>query len=183
MTKKTEKNPLGAGRPAIYPLGAKLTARSLYLQGEPYAAIEAATAIPRAYLRRLAYDERWRMMKGNTEEREQAKAATAAALVEWNDQISRDAQSLSIDAVPVIRAAIDKGSARDLKDGAQGLKTLVEVARLTAGMDDKEKPSASAASGVAMFFFAGPVKRAGSVERNVTPSVELAAVGTADPEF
>lgn len=165
------------------PLGARLKARSLYLDGLGYTEISEKTLIPRDELRHIAFNEKWRLLRESPEARAEAQRATQAALAEWNDRLSLEAQSLSIDAVPVVRDAIDRGSARDLKDSAQGLKTLVEIARITSGIGDKDTQAPCLGAGVNLFFFSGKAER---IERDVTPvAVENAIAQRVvdDPEF
>lgn len=175
------------GRPLKYPLGARLQAKALFIACKSYAEIEVATGIPRNYLRLHASHQGWCELRKSPEQRTQALVSVQSALAEWEAGIAAETQSLSLDAMPLVRAAIDKGSARDLKDSAAGVKTLVEIARLSSGMDEKQDRSAGVNTpSIAMFCFMGPARKVGE-PKLVTPIVEQIAapahVGEAEPEF
>lgn len=171
------------GRPTLYPLAARLQAKALYLGCKSYQEIETATGIPRDFLRKHQNREGWAKLRQSPEARAEALQATERALREFTETIAVETQSLSLDAVPVVRDAIDRGSARDLKDSAQGLKTLVEIARMTSGIDSKDTKQASALGGVNMFFFAGKAERVVRDVMPVVPVVIQRADVIEEPEF
>lgn len=157
----------------------------MFLQFCPYEEIESATQIPKKYLRKEANRAGWTKLRLGPEQRAIAIQQAENALVQWTDTMAAETQSLSLDAMPLVRAAIDKGSARDLKDSAAGVKTLVEIARLSSGMDEKQDRSAGVNTpSIAMFCFMGPARKVGE-PKLVSPIVEqiAAPVGEAEPEF
>lgn len=153
----------------------------MFLDGSSYAEIAASVAVPKEWLKRHAHYKQWYALRQSPEHRQQALAALDGELKQWTEQLAVETQSLSLDAVPVVRDAIERGSARDLKDSAQGLKTLVELGRLTSGLD-AEKPSEGPRT---IAFF---VARIGdSIREVVRPEVNITPVAIArvidDPEF
>lgn len=166
------------GRSASYPLAARLQAKALYLACKSYEEIFSATGIPRDYLRKYQNREGWHKLRQSPEQRSAALDTVNKALEEFQQQVATESQSLTLDSLPVVRDAISRGSARDLKDSAQGLKTLYEIARLSSGMDSKQDAKGGATAGVNMFFFSGVAARA---ELPVTPP--QLAIDIAEPIF
>lgn len=143
-----------------FSLQLRLRAKVLYVAGKTYAEIARETGIPREYIRGHACHNGWSLLRQTPEARQKALEAVTAELKEWNETVATETQSLTVDSFPVVRSAIERGSARDLKDSAMGVKTLYEIARLSSGMEDKNRTDSPNTPNVNLFFFNEPlVKR------------------------
>lgn len=174
------------GRPPRYSLALRLKAKCLFLAGDTWTEISSSLGMDKAWLKSHARREGWSLLRMSHEQRTESLALVQKALKEWEQTISAETQQLSVAALPMIQDAIDKGSPRDLKDSAAGVKTLIDIARLSSGMDDKDRSSAAVNTpSLSMFFFNGPTERVGieAAKPSMKLAEKVALDVTPEPEF
>lgn len=171
------------GRPLKYDPAVILQCKALFLSAVPLREIAEKTGVDRTWLKRHANFRRWPELRTDESIRVKELDTARAQLADWQELIATQTQSLSLASVDVVRDAIDRGSARDLKDSASGLKTLVEVARLTSGAEDGKAPL-PLSGGVNMFFFAGKAERIEKPVETVMQSAPAQLVSALEePDF